>query len=256
MKGALWAAYGTMFTFLMTSLGAALVFCFRRSIGERPQRACLGFAAGVMSAASVFSLLCPAVEQVSQAGGVPFLTVTLGFGLGVAAILLLDALTMRVRARRRGGEAEDARRRTLLITAVTLHNIPEGMAVGLAFALAAQDGGLGFAAASALALGIGIQNLPEGAAISLPLRQSGMSRVKSFAIGVLSGAVEPIFGVLVVLAVSAVQTMMPLLMSFAAGAMMLVVVEEMIPQAARERLGVLCTMAGYMIMMALDIALG
>ncbi len=256
MKGVIWAAYGTMFTFLMTSLGAALVFFFRRSIAERTERACLGFAAGVMSAASVFSLLVPAVEQVEQAGGVPFLTLTVGFVLGVVAILALDVLTMRLRARRQVDQAEEARRRALMITAVTLHNIPEGMAVGLAFAIAVQDGGLGFAAAAALALGIGIQNLPEGAAISLPLRQSGMSRARSFAIGVLSGVVEPIFGVLVVLAAASIRPVMPLMMAFAAGAMMLVVVEEMIPQAAKSRLGVLCTMAGYVLMMALDLALG
>lgn len=256
MKGALYAACGTLFTFLMTSLGAALVFCFRRSVGERAQRACLGFAAGVMSAASVFSLLCPAAEQAAQLGGRPWLVVTAGFLLGAAALLLLDTLTLRLRAARRGTQEQAARQRTLLFAAVTLHNIPEGMAVGLAFALAARDGGLSLAAASALALGIGVQNLPEGAAISLPLRQSGMSRARSFAMGVLSGAVEPVFGVLVVLAVSAVRAMMPLLMAFAAGAMMLVVMEEMLPEAARERRGVLCAMAGYVLMMALDLALG
>ena len=256
MKGALYAACGTLFTFFMTSLGAALVFCFRGGVGERAQRACLGFAAGVMSAASVFSLLCPAAEQAAQRGGIPWLTVTVGFALGAAAIGLLDALTLRLRAMRRGTLAETSRRRTLLFAAVTLHNIPEGMAVGLAFALAAQDGGLSLAAASALALGIGVQNLPEGAAISLPLRQSGMSRMRSFTLGVLSGAVEPVFGVLVVLMVSMVRAMMPLLMAFAAGAMMLVVFAEMIPEAARERTGVLCAMAGYVLMMALDLALG
>ena len=256
MMGALYAACGTLFTFLMTSLGAALVFCFRRSVGERAQRACLGFAAGVMSAASVFSLLCPAAEQAERMGALPWLTVTAGFALGVASIWLLDALTMRLRAMRLGTQAQTARQRTLLFTAVTLHNIPEGMAVGLAFALAARAGGLSLSAASTLALGIGVQNLPEGAAISLPLRQSGMSRVRSFGLGVLSGAVEPVFGVLVVLAVAAVEAMMPLLMAFAAGAMMLVVFEEMIPAAAGERLGVLCAMAGYVLMMALDLALG
>ena len=255
MKGALYAACGTLFTFLMTSLGAALVFCFRGGVGERAQRACLGFAAGVMSAASVFSLLCPAAEQAAQRGGCAWLVVTLGFLLGAGLLMLPDTAMLRARIRADSAR-EEARRRALLFTAITLHNVPEGMAVGLAFALAAREGGSAMAAAAALALGIGIQNVPEGAAISLPMRQSGMSRKRSFLLGVLSGAVEPVFGVLVVLVAAAAQAVMPLLMAFAAGAMMLVVMEEMLPEAARERLGVLCEMAGYVLMMALDLALG
>ena len=256
MKGALYAACGTLFTFLMTSLGAALVFCFRRSVSERAQRACLGFAAGVMSAASVFSLLCPGAEQAAQLGRIPWLVVTAGFLLGAAALLLLDALTLRLRAVRRGTQEQAARQRTLLFAAVTLHNIPEGMAVGLAFALAARDGGLSLAAASALALGIGVQNLPEGAAISLPLRQSGMSRARCFAMGVLSGAVEPLFGAAAALAAGLAAPAMPWLMTFAAGAMMWVVIAEMLPHAAAQRDGALAASVGYLVMMALDMALG
>ncbi|MDO5298513.1 MAG: ZIP family metal transporter [Clostridia bacterium] len=254
MSSVMWAAGGTLFTFLMTTLGAALVFFFKNHIGERMQRLCLGFAAGVMSAAAVFSLLNPAIEQTQQMGGIPWLIVTLGFLAGAGMIAAMDMVMRRMRRVRSAGDA--ARRRTLMFTAVTLHNIPEGMAVGLAFALAAEDGGLSLAAATALALGIGIQNFPEGAAISLPLRQGGMSRMRSFLLGTLSGAVEPIFGVLVVLIANVVRSMMPVFMAFAAGAMMLVVIEEMIPEAAEERDGVTAAMIGYVIMMALDVGLG
>lgn len=254
MRSCLWAACGTLFTFWMTTLGAALVFFFKRAIGERMQRICLGFAGGVMAAAAVFSLLNPAVAQTREMGGIPWLAATAGFLCGAGMIFSMDALMRRVRSVQARGDS--ARRRLLLFTAVTLHNIPEGMAVGLAFALAAQEGGASLAAAAALALGIGIQNFPEGAAISLPLRQSGMSRRRSFALGVASGSVEPIFGVLVVLAATVIRPLMPFLMAFAAGAMMLVVVGEMIPAAAKERMGVLVVMAGYVIMMALDVGLG
>ncbi len=253
MRSILWAACGTLFTFAMTALGSALVFFFRRSIGETAQRLCFGFASGVMAAASVFSLLSPAIEQTRQMGASPWLVPTAGFLVGALVILGFDALARQTRRIQAAGDS--IRRRTLLLAAVTLHNIPEGMAVGLAFALAAQEGGAGFASATALALGIGIQNFPEGAAISLPLRQSGMSRVRSFVLGVLSGVVEPLFGVLVVLLATAVRPMMPAMMAFAAGAMMLVVIGEMIPEAAQGREGTLAAIIGYAIMMALDVGL-
>ena len=246
MRSFYMAAGGTLFTFLMTALGAAFVFCLRNQISERLNRLCLGFAAGVMSAAAVFSLLLPAMEQAP--GGAA--TITAGFLLGAALMMALDALLDRLCA----AKGEVSRRRLLMMAAVTLHNIPEGMAVGLAFALAAQ--GEGLAAACALALGIGVQNIPEGAAIALPLRQGGMSRGKSFALGALSGAVEPLFGVLAVLVAWAVLPVMPLVMSAAAGAMMWVVMAEMLPQAGRERDGALAALFGYILMMALDIALG
>lgn len=253
MNSVMWAAGGTLFTFLMTTLGAALVFFFKNHISDRMQRLCLGFASGVMSAASVFSLLNPSIEQARLLGQIPWLTVTLGFIAGAGIIALMDLIMRQTHSVRSAGGA--ARRRTLMFTAVTLHNIPEGMAVGLAFALAAEDGGLNLAAATALALGIGIQNFPEGAAISLPLRQGGMSRMRSFALGTLSGAVEPLFGVLVVLIAHVARSMMPVFMAFAAGAMMLVVIEEMIPEAAAGRDGVTAVMVGYIIMMALDVGL-
>lgn len=252
MQGVWFAACGTMFTFLMTALGSALVFFFKKHISEEMQRACLGFAGGVMAAAAVFSLLIPAIEQTEQMGGMSALVAAGGFAAGAGLMLAVDAYV----AGRQRGESETARRQMLMMTAVTLHNIPEGMAVGLAFAQAVQGGAAGLAAAITLALGIGLQNLPEGAAISLPLRQGGMSRMRSFWWGVLSGAVEPLFGVLVVLAASAMQAVLPALMAFAAGAMMLVVVTELIPSAAFNRRGVLCVMIGYVLMMAMDVALG
>lgn len=248
MRSLYWAACGTGFTFAMTLLGAALVFLFH--IGERMNRLCLGFAGGVMSAASVFSLILPAMER--TADGEAWLVVTLGFAAGAAVMLLLDAALGR-RARRASGEE---RRLTLLFSAVTLHNIPEGMAVGLAFAVAAGEGLSGLAGACALALGIGIQNFPEGAAISLPLRQSGMSRKRSFALGVLSGAVEPLFGVAAALTVGLVTPAMPWLMALAAGAMMWVVIAEMLPLSAARRDGAIAAMVGFLVMMALDVALG
>jgi len=245
------AASGTIFTFLMTALGAALVFCFRNSISHRSNRVCLGFAGGVMSAAAVFSLLLPASEQARAMGNSAMLVTALGFLLGAGLMAALDALLARAM---RGDEGR--RRRLLLISAVTLHNIPEGMAVGLSFALAARGDAAALAGACALALGVGVQNVPEGAAISLPLRQSGMSRMKSFALGALSGVVEPLFGVMAALFVSAVAQAMPALMCVSAGAMMWVVFGEMLPEAGIERDGALAASLGYVLMMALDIGLG
>lgn len=185
-----WAALGTGFTFLMTTLGAAVVFFFVEEPRPQFQRTMLGFAAGVMTAASVWSLLLPAIEQSADFGVPGWLPAAAGLLLGVGFLSALDAVLPHLR------RAKDmdltCRQSTLLMAAITLHNVPEGMAVGLAFALAAE--GEGMAGAAALALGIGIQNLPEGAAISLPLRQEGSSRGRAFLLGTLSGSVEPIFG--------------------------------------------------------------
>ena len=247
-----WAALGTGFTFGMTTLGAALVFFLAGEPNPRFQRALLGFAAGVMTAASVWSLLLPAIDQASQGALPGWVPAAGGMLTGVAFLAALDALLPRLR---RGRQAMTAswRQTTLLMTAITLHNVPEGMAVGLAFALAAQ--GDGFAGAVALAMGIGIQNFPEGAAVALPLRQEGWSRPRAFAGGMLSGAVEPLFGVLVVLAAAGVAPLMPWLLSFAAGAMLYVVVEELVPQAL-SRAGTCGFVVGFLIMMVLDVALG
>lgn len=245
-----WAALGTGFTFLMTALGAAMVFFLPGEPRPRFQKAILGFAAGVMTAASVWSLLIPAIQQTEGTCGLPgWLPAAAGMLAGVGFLAGMDGVLPRLR---RGG-IRSSRQNALLMTAITLHNIPEGMAVGLAVALAAS--GEGFAAAAALALGIGIQNFPEGAAIALPLRQEGRSRTGAFLAGVLSGSVEPVFGVLVVLAAAVAQPVMPWLLSFAAGAMLYVVVEELIPQA-HSRDGTCGFVAGFLVMMVLDVALG
>ena len=239
---------GTSFTFLMTALGAATVFFFARAVCERAQGALLGFAAGVMTAASVWSLILPAIEQTAAEGRLPpFLPAAAGIVLGALLLALLDEFT-----RQRSGERV-THSDFLLLSAITLHNIPEGMAVGLAFALAAD--GEGLAGAAALALGIGVQNFPEGAAVALPLYQSGQSKLRAFVTGVLSGAVEPLFGVLVVLAAARVHALMPWLLSFAAGAMLYVVAEELLPRAGSRR-GTCGFLVGFLFMMVLDVALG
>ncbi len=267
MSPILWAAAGTGFTFLMTTLGASVVFFFRKDVNPSVQRIFLGFAAGVMIAASVWSLLIPAIEE-AQATGIPgWLPAAGGFALGVAFLIILDTLLPHLHpdmSRHGSNEAEGLsstwKRTTLLVMAVTLHNIPEGMAVGLAFALAAQHGDPTlYTAAMALAIGIGIQNFPEGAAISLPLRQEGLSPGKAFIRGSMSGIVEPVFGILTVIVAGSIQPLMPWLLSFAAGAMMYVVVEELIPEAhlgEHSNAGTLGVMVGFLIMMILDVALG
>ena len=243
---------GTGFTFLMTTLGAAMVFFFAGEPRPHFQKALLGFAAGVMTAASVWSLLLPAINRSAALPLPSWLPAAGGMLLGVVFLAALDGLLPRLR-RSRGRLDASWRQTTLLMTAITLHNVPEGMAVGLAFALAA--GGEGLAGAAALAMGIGIQNFPEGAAVALPLRQGGWSRSRSFAGGMLSGAVEPVFGVLVVLAAAGVEPLMPWLLSFAAGAMLYVVVEELVPQA-HSRAGTCGFVLGFLVMMVLDVALG
>ena len=245
------AALGTGFTFLMTSLGAAAVFFFRAAPRPASQRALLGFAGGVMTAASVWSLLLPAIAQSARGAYPAWLPAAAGVALGALFLAALDGALPRIRARR--GVSALRRQDLLLITAITLHNIPEGMAVGLAFALAGD--GEALAAAAALAIGIGIQNFPEGAAVALPLLQEGKRRGRAFLTGVLSGAVEPLFGISTVLAAALLRPLMPWLLSFAAGAMLYVVVEELIPQA-HSRGGTCGFVLGFLVMMVLDAALG
>lgn len=257
-----WALAGTMFTFLMTAMGAATVFFFRREITPAIQRLFLGFAAGVMIAASVWSLLIPAIEEAEESGIPGYFPAAGGFILGVAFLLLLDKLLPHLHHDDpHAPKSKRSKRTALLMVAMTLHNIPEGMAVGLAFARAAQNesGFLWLSAAGALALGIGIQNFPEGAAIALPLRQEGNSRRHAFLQGCLSGSVEPIFGVLAAIVAGSVAPLMPWFLSFAAGAMMVVVVEELIPEARLDQsahAGTLSVMFGFLLMMVLDVALG
>lgn len=262
MNPVLWAAGGTGFTFLMTALGSAVVFFFRREISGHIQRIFLGFAAGVMVAASVWSLLIPAIEETAANGGIGWIPAAGGFLLGVVFLMGLDSLLPHLHPGSQQAEGVSAswKRTTMLVLAVTLHNIPEGMAVGLSFALAAQHGDPAlYTGAMALAIGIGIQNFPEGAAISLPLRKEGLRAGKAFLYGSLSGIVEPVFGILVVLAAGYIAPLMPWLLSFAAGAMMYVVVEELIPEAhlgEHSNIGTLGVMAGFLVMMILDVALG
>lgn len=264
MRDALiWAAGGTGFTFLMTALGAAVVFFFRNEINPKIQRIFLGFAAGVMIAASVWSLLIPAIEEAEQKGQIGWIPAAGGVILGILFLMGLDSLLPHLHpgSSKPEGVSTSWKRTTLLVFAVTLHNIPEGMAVGLSFALAAQNGNdpAAITAAAALAIGIGIQNFPEGAAVALPLRKEGMSSGKAFLMGSMSGLVELVFGVLVVLAAGFIQPLMPWMLAFAAGAMMYVVVEELIPEAhlgEHSNVGTMGVMAGFIVMMILDVALG
>ena len=254
--------YGILIPFLGTTLGAACVFFLRKALGDRLQRALTGFAAGVMVAASVWSLLIPAIDQSAALGRLSFLPAAVGFWIGVAFLLLLDRVIPHLH--RNAGQAEGPRtqlqRTTMMILAVTLHNIPEGMAVGVVYAgYLTGTAQISAAGALALSLGIAIQNFPEGAAVALPLHQEGLSRARSFVYGSLSGIVEPIFGVLVVLCASALTPFMPWLLSAAAGAMLYVVVEELIPEAhlgEHSHPGTLGVMAGFLVMMVLDTALG
>ena len=254
-----WAAAGTGFTALMTAAGAAVVFLFRKKNSKTLHRVMLGFAAGVMIAASMWSLLIPAIEKAEELGQTGWLPAAGGSLLGIGFLLLMDYLLPHFgpESFHRGASPS---RTALLVLAVTLHNIPEGMAVGVSFALAAQNGDTALLTAStALALGIGIQNFPEGAAISLPLYQEGMGKGKAFLIGAASGVVEPVFALLTVLVAGSVQLVLPWLLSFAAGAMLYVVVEELIPEMSageHSNLGTVFFAVGFSLMLALDVALG
>ncbi|MDR1793119.1 MAG: ZIP family metal transporter [Bacteroidales bacterium] len=257
-----WVAGGTGFIFLMTCLGAATVFLFHKKSSPKIQTIFLGFAAGIMIAAAVFGLLQPAIESAQNQGIIAWLPAAGGFLIGVLFLFGLDKLIPHIHPMTnvREGVSSSMKRTTLLVSAVTLHNIPEGMAVGLAFALAAQQGtDTALYSALALAIGIGIQNFPEGAAVALPLRQEGISTKKSFFLGCISGVVEPVFGLLMILIAGITVPIMPWLLAFAAGAMLYVVVEELIPEAhlgEHSNIGTLSVMAGFLLMMILDVALG
>ncbi len=232
------ALLGTGFTFLMTAAGSSVVFFFSKEIPDRLQRIFLGFASGVMIAASIWSLLIPSIEQAENSGMTGWLPASVGFLAGSLFLLLLERIIPHFTGSRLLNKT------FLLFLAITLHNIPEGMAVGLAWPLA---------------LGIGIQNFPEGAAVSLPLRKSGLSRTKAFLLGSATGVVEPVFGLLAVLVANQAHGMMPWLLSFAAGAMIFVVVEELIPEAhlgERSTAGTLGVIIGFLLMMILDVSLG
>ena len=252
------------FIFVMTCIGAATVFIFRKNSSGNTGPIFLGFAAGVMIAASVWGLLVPAIAE-AEGGVFPsWIPAAGGFVLGVVFLLGLDHLLPHIHPVEniREGLPSASKRTTLLVSAVTLHNIPEGMAIGLAFALAAQQSHNPaiYASAVALAIGIGIQNLPEGAAIAHVLRGEGFSRKKSFFYACLTGIVEPLFGVVAVLIALWIAPVMPWLLSFAAGAMIYVVVEELIPEAhaggGHSHAASLSVVAGFLVMMVLDVAIG
>lgn len=259
------AFFATMFTWAITALGSAVVFFFK-TINKRVLNTMLGFASGVMVAASFWSLLAPSIEMSEQLGYNPVMMAALGFLSGGVFLLLADRLLPHLHMGKKREEAEGIKtswqRSVLLVLAITLHNIPEGLAVGVAFGAAAMGaGGATIGGAIALAIGIGLQNFPEGAAVSVPLRREGFSRKKAFLHGQASGIVEPIAGVLGALLVTQMQPILPIALAFAAGAMIYVVVEELIPEARNGTnldtdLATIGFMIGFTVMMILDVALG
>ena len=256
------AFYGILIPFLGTSLGAACVFFMKKTLGDAVQRSLTGFAAGVMVAASVWSLLIPAISQSAAMGKLAFLPAAVGFWIGVLFLLALDHIIPHLHSKsgQTEGPKSKLQRTTMMVLAVTLHNIPEGMAVGVVYAgYLSGSAQITAAGALALSLGIAIQNFPEGAIISMPLRAEGMKKSKAFLNGVLSGVVEPIGAVLTILAARLIVSVLPYLLSFAAGAMLYVVVEELIPemsQGEHSNIGTIFFAVGFSVMMVLDVALG
>ena len=254
--------FGILIPFLGTTLGSACVFFMKKSLSDLVRRSLAGFAAGVMVAASIWSLLIPAIEQSESMGKLSFLPAFIGFWVGVLFLLLLDHLIphLHIGSDKAEGPKSKLGRTTMMVLAVTLHNIPEGMAVGVVYAgFLSANTQITAASALALSLGIAIQNFPEGAIISMPLRAEGESKGKAFLGGVLSGVVEPIGAVLTLLAAQLVIPVLPYLLSFAAGAMLYVVVEELIPEMSQGRhsnLGTVFFAVGFSVMMVLDVALG
>lgn len=255
-------AAGIIIPFIGTALGSACVFFMKKELGRTVQRALTGFAAGVMTAASVWSLLIPSMEQSENLGKWSFVPAIAGFFVGVLFLLLLDRIIphLHMYADKAEGLKSKAKKTTMMVLAVTLHNIPEGMAVGVVYAgLLSESVEITEGGAFALALGIAIQNFPEGAIISMPLHAEGRSKSKAFFDGVISGAVEPVGAALTVLFAGLFVPVMPYLLSFAAGAMIYVVVEELIPEMSageHSNIGVVMFSFGFALMMALDVALG
>ena len=252
---------GILIPFAGTSLGAAMVFVLKKNISDSLQKILTGFAAGVMVAASFWSLLQPALDSSEGMGGLSFLPAAIGFLVGVGFLLLLDVITPHMHLNKQDeGPKSGLKRTTKLILAVTLHNIPEGMAVGVVYAgFKSGNAEITSAGALALAVGIAIQNFPEGAIVSMPLRAEGMKKGKTFLCGALSGIVEPVAAIITILAAGLVVPVMPYLLAFAAGAMMYVVVEELIPEMSggkHSNWGTIAFSLGFVLMMILDVALG
>lgn len=254
--------YGILIPFAGTVLGASCVFFMKKSMNPKVQKTLLGFAAGVMTAASVWSLLIPAMDMSEGMGKLSFIPAAAGFILGIIFLLLMDRCIPHLHLDHKAPEGLKSswKKSTMLALAVTLHNIPEGMAVGVVFAgVLTENSGISMAGAVALAIGIAIQNFPEGAIISMPLKSEGTSSKKAFTLGMLSGVVEPIGALITILLADYIMPVLPYLLSFAAGAMIYVVVEELIPESAEgehSNLGTIGFACGFVIMMILDVALG
>lgn len=254
--------FGILIPFIGTSLGSALVFLMKNKVNDKVMKLLLGFAAGVMIAASIWSLLIPAIEQEKSVNHIAWLAPSIGFMLGIIFLLLLDTFVPHIHttSKTEEGVKSNFSKTTKLLLAVTLHNIPEGMAVGVVFAgYLSGNTSITFLSALALTIGIAIQNFPEGAIISMPLKLEGVSKSKSFIYGVLSGIVEPIGAIITILLTSLITPFMPYFLSFAAGAMIYVVVEELIPESQtgkHSNLGTIGVSIGFILMMILDIALG
>ncbi len=253
---------GLLIPFLGTTLGSATVFLMKNKLNKKVEKILLGFAAGVMIAASVWSLLIPSIDMAQEQGILPWLPAAIGFMLGIVFLLVLDSLIphLHLESTKPEGIKIKLKKTTMMVFAVTLHNIPEGMAVGVSFAgTLMENTGITLAGAFALAIGIAIQNFPEGAIISMPLKAEGMSKGKAFLYGTLSGIVEPIGAIITILLTSTVIPILPYVLSFAAGAMIYVVVEELIPESQvgeHSNIGTIGVAIGFTIMMILDVALG
>ncbi len=254
---------GLMIPFLGTTLGSGMVYLMKDRLSDKVEKVLLGFASGVMVAASVWLLLIPSIDMSADMGKLSFLPAVIGFLFGIFFLLILDTVIPHLHVNENepeGLKTDRLKKTTMMVLAVTLHNIPEGMAVGVAYAGALSAGsGITLAAALALSVGIAIQNFPEGAIISMPLKEEGMNRNKSFLLGMLSGAVEPLFAYLTILLTGLVVPLLPYLLSFAAGAMIYVVVEELIPESQNgnhSNIGTIGFAFGFVIMMILDIVFG
>lgn len=254
MNNILYSIIGIMIPFIGTSLGSSFVFFLKKKMNEELQKITVGFAAGVMIAASIWSLIIPSVEMAEKEGMISFIPATVGFILGVLFLIIINKLAEKIEKKK------NKKKLNMLMFSVTLHNIPEGMAVGVCFAgLLSGNAGIILAEAFALSIGIAIQNVPEGAIISMPLKLEGKSKGKSFLYGILSGIVEPIAALFTILLLNIVVPILPYLLSFAAGAMIYVVSEELIPEmhiGKKTSNGVLGLTLGFVVMMVLDIALG
>lgn len=253
---------GLLIPFLGTTLGSSMVFLMKNKLNQKTEKILLGFAAGVMIAASVWSLIIPAINMAEEQGKVAWVPAAVGFLLGMIFLLVLDSVIphMHLESNKPEGIKSKLKKTTMMLLAVTLHNIPEGMAVGVTFAGALMgNAGITLSGAIALACGIAIQNFPEGAIVSMPIKSEGVSKPKAFLYGVLSGIVEPIAAILTILLANTIIPVLPYLLSFAAGAMLYVVVEELIPESQageHSNIGTIGVAIGFVIMMILDVALG